>query len=83
MYWEGVFANTLEDMGFAFIAQEKKAPYAVRVYFCTPEFVKEGRDQFRELIGTLKYCEDNDDWFGYEGPTHEASELYGDDERNE
>lgn len=83
MYWEGVFDNTLQDMGFAFVAQEKKPPYAVRVYFCTPEYVKEGRDQFHELLSTLKYCQENNDWYGYEGPMHEATDLYGEDERNE
>ena len=42
MYTEGVFQNTFDQYRFAFVAQEKKPPYAVRVYICTPEFVQQG-----------------------------------------
>lgn len=80
MYTEGMFQNTMQEYGFAFVAQEKTAPYAVRVYICTPEFISEGRDQFRELLGTYKYCEENNDWYGYEGPAGTVTELYGEDE---
>lgn len=66
MYREGVFQNTLDDYGFAFVAQEKEAPYAVRVYVCSEEFICEGYDQYRELIGLYHYCKEHDKWYGYD-----------------
>ena len=65
MYREGVFQNTLEQYGFAFIAQEKTAPYAVRVYFCDDEFINEGYDQFRTLLGIYHNCKETGNWYGY------------------
>lgn len=79
MYCEGMFQTTFDEYGFAFIAQEKTAPYAVRVYFCDEDFINEGFDLFRKYMGTLKYCRDTGDWYGYEGPDHEASTLGGSD----
>lgn len=79
MYTEGVFQNTFEQYGFAFVAQEKKAPYAVRVYFCSPEFVAQGYDQFRELIGIYHSCRETGNWYGYEGPLNVATELLEED----
>ena len=75
MYTEGVFQNTFEQYGFVFVAQEKTAPYAVRVYFCTPEFVAQGYDKFRELIGIYHYCKETGNWYGYEGPENLVTEL--------
>lgn len=79
MYSEGVFQNTFEDHGFAFVAQEKTAPYAVRVYFCRPEFVMQGIDQFRELIGIYHDCKETGNWYGYEGALNVPSELLEED----
>lgn len=79
MYTEGVFQNTLEQYGFIFVAQEKKPPYAVRVYFCTPEFVAQGYDQFRELIGIYHNCKETGKWYGYEGPMGLPTELMEED----
>ncbi len=67
MYREGVFQNTFDDYGFIFVAQEKKAPYAVRIYFCTDEFINEGYEQFRKAISTYHFCKVNDRWPCYEG----------------
>ena len=75
MYTEGVFQNTFEQYGFVFVAQEKTAPYAVRVYFCTPEFVAQGYDKFRELIGVYHQCKETGNWYGYEGPENLVTEL--------
>lgn len=69
MYREGVFQNTLEQYGFAFVAQEKTEPFAVRVYFCTDEWIDEGYDEFRWLIGLYHDCKVNDRWPGYEDET--------------
>lgn len=79
MYIEGLFENTLTDYGFAFIAQEKKEPFAVRIYMCSPDFIQKGFDDFRKLLGLYKYCYDNNNWFGYEGPEGITTELFGED----
>ncbi len=79
MYTEGVFQNTFEQYGFVFVAQEKKPPYAVRVYFCTPEFVAQGYDQFRELIGIYHSCKETGNWYGYEGAMDTPTELLEED----
>ena len=81
MYREGYFQNTFEDVGFAFVAQEKTAPYAVRVYICSEEFLAEGYAQFREAIGIYHECKTNNHYWGYEGPNNEISELIGEEER--
>ena len=78
MYTEGMLQTEFKEYGFAFVAQEKTPPYAARVYDCKEDFIKEGYDLFREYIGTLKYCEDTGDWFGYEGQEHMVSSLGGD-----
>lgn len=66
MYCEGVFQNTLEEHGFIFVAQEKTPPYASRVYICSPEWIKQGYDKFRELIGLYHECRLADKWPGYD-----------------
>jgi len=74
MYTEGVFADTLLQYRFAFVAQEKNPPYAVRVYFCDPGFVEEGLQQFRDLIELYHKCKTTGNWPGYED-----KELIGDE----
>lgn len=74
MYTEGMFNATLESKKFAFVAQEKNPPYAVRVYFCDPGFVEEGMEMFRELIGLYHRCKETGEWPGYED-----KELVGDE----
>ena len=80
MYREGVFQNTFDEFGFAFVAQEKKPPYAVRVYVCNEDFIQEGYEQFRQALATFHWCKVNDNWYGYEGPEGVLSELYGEGE---
>lgn len=74
MYTEGVFAETLESYKFAFVAQEKNPPYAVRVYFCDQGFIDEGREQFQDLIELYHVCKKTNQWPGYEN-----EELIGDE----
>lgn len=74
MYSEGVFAETLESYKFAFVAQEKNPPYAVRVYFCDQGFIDEGREQFRDLIQLYHLCKTAGQWPGYAN-----EELIGDE----
>lgn len=66
MYTEGMFQNSLEEYDFAFVAQEKKAPYAVRVYRCDPAWVQEGMEIYRELMAIYHECRVTGNWYGYE-----------------
>lgn len=75
MYREGYFQNTFGDAGFAFIAQEKEAPYAVRVYVCTDEYMNEGYDEYRALLGLYHACKLTDKYPGYE----DIEYLYGEE----
>lgn len=77
MYREGMFQNTFDDYGFVFVAQEKSAPFAVRVYICSPAFIDEGYDEYRALLGLYHYCKVNDRWYGYEGIDNDVSILEG------
>lgn len=77
MYREGVFQNTFEDYGFAFVAQEKKAPFAVRVYVCNEDFISEGFEQFRQTINLYHWCKTHDKWYGYEGADNIITDLVG------
>ena len=72
MYSEGVFCTTFRDCKFAFVAQEKTPPYAVRVYVCDEGFRLEGQDLFHELIGIYHQCKESGEWPGYEDEV-----LYG------
>ena len=74
MYIEGIEANTLEEHGFAFIAQEKTAPYAARIYWCDPSFIEAGKKIFHELLGIYSNCMKTGEWPGYE-----STELYGEE----
>ena len=65
MYCEGLLQSTFVEHGFAFVAQEKKPPYAVRVYFCSPEFIGQGYDEFRTLLGLYNCCCKHNNWPGY------------------
>ena len=80
MYREGVFQNTFEEYGFAFVAQEKTAPYAVRVFICSDDFLEEGYTLFREAIGIYHECKVNNHYWGYEGPDNDVAELSGEEE---
>lgn len=75
MYREGYFQNFFEDAGFAFIAQEKEAPYAVRVYVCTDEYMNEGFDEYRALLGLYHECKLADNYKGFE----DIEYLYGEE----
>ena len=69
---EGVFCKTFRDCRFAFVAQEKTPPYAVRVYTCDEGFRIEGQELFHELIGIYHDCKESGEWPGYKDEV-----LYG------
>ena len=72
MYREGLLQTRYKEYGFAFIAQEKKAPYAVRVYMCDPGWIDDGAVIYRELIDLYHECKVNNHW-----PSYEEVTLYG------
>lgn len=77
MYREGVFQNTFDDYGFVFVAQEKKPPYAVRVYVCNEDFISEGYEQFCQAISIYHWCKTHNIWYGYEGSENIITNLLG------
>lgn len=66
MYSEGVENDLLESVRFAFVAQEKNPPYAVRVFFCDDSFVAEGKLEFHNLLRRYHNCLMTQNWTGYE-----------------
>ena len=66
MYAEGVENDLMEQVRFAFIAQEKNPPYCVRVFFCDDDFVKAGKVQFHNLLRRYHSCMMAGEWPGYE-----------------
>lgn len=67
MYAEGVMnALHLDYLPvFIFVAQEKKAPYAVNVIQVSEDVMKLGREKFHELLDKLHECKEADIWPGY------------------
>lgn len=78
MYREGVFQNFLEDYGFAFVCQEKKPPYAVRVYVCTEEYIQSGFDEYKALMAIYHKCKTENRYPSYEGFDAEFDYLWED-----
>jgi len=76
MYADGAFNSQMIPYRFAFVAQEKTPPYAVRVYFCDDGFMGEGAEIFHELMGIYHKCRVLDEWPGYDD-----AELFGDERR--
>lgn len=64
MYSEGVERSTGRKPLFVFIAQEKTEPYSINIFQAEEAFVRYGYDQFREYIGTYKYCMKTGNWYG-------------------
>ena len=65
MYTEGFTLNTFLETTFIFVCQEKDAPYAVRVYYCDPGFIDQGREQFHTLLRYFHQCRTENNWPGY------------------
>lgn len=82
-YTEGLNISTNEDYGFAFVAQEKKPPYACRVYICSDYYVENGKMIYHQLLDLYHQCKITGDWFGYEGDSSnpQPTMLLDDSER--
>ena len=65
MYTEGFALTHFTEVGFAFVAQEKTPPYAVRVFNVSQDFIDQGNRQFHELLRCYKQCCDEGFWPGY------------------
>lgn len=65
MYATGVENELLEHVRFAFIAQEKNPPYAVRVFFCDENWVSTGKLEFHNLLRRYHNCMLSGNWEGY------------------
>lgn len=65
-YLEGINKCTLEDHQFIFIAQEKQAPYAARVYICDDGFINAGKRKYHDLLRKYHDCKVKNEWKGYE-----------------
>lgn len=66
-YLSGIEATTQEKYGFIFIAQEKKPPYACRVYLCSDNYMEQGKAQFRNYLDLYHNCKLTNNWYGYDG----------------
>lgn len=65
-YTEGIDICTMEHHQFAFIAQEKNAPYLSRLYICDDGFVNSGKRKFHKLLNRYHRCKELNEWKGYE-----------------
>lgn len=75
MYSESVKENTGYDCPFIFIAQEKKPPYAVNILQADEFMIREGNRLFHDLMEIYHEAKITDNWYGYEGPDNQVSNL--------
>ena len=72
MYCYGVslaYNVPMDNVSFCFIAVEKKEPHLAGIYEANNDILQRGEMLFRKYIGQLKYCRENDNWYGYNGFT--------------
>lgn len=60
---------------FVFIVQEKTAPYSINVFEMDMDFLAEGYNKYRELIGAYHTCKTLDIWPGPMGAFNEPQIL--------
>lgn len=72
-YSDGWNACGAEVEAFAFLAFEKKAPYAVAVYELPPSIVEEGRAIMRKALETYSGCKARNRWPAYGEGVQELS----------
>jgi len=64
-YLDGFKACGMDVRRFAFVAVEKKPPYAVCVYQIDDEAIEYGRRENRSLMNLYAQCRTNNKWPGY------------------
>ena len=65
----------LENIEFVFVAVEKKAPYLMGIYETDNNIFERGESLYRKYLGMLKQCRETNDWYDYNGFTHEPSVI--------
>jgi hypothetical protein len=60
---------------FAFIAIEKKPPYAINILQADKLLIRRGYDLFREYLGIYHDCKTTDNWYGYLGKFNQINNL--------
>lgn len=82
-YTEGMELMNQKPYGFIFIAQEKKPPYACRVYICSDMYLAKGKEMFHDYLNLYHLCKMTNNWYGYEGSdtTPKPTILQDDTER--
>lgn len=73
---EAFYSDTWADIGkpvsaFAFLAFEKKPPYAFAIYELPPSIVEEGRALMRQALDTYHSCRERNEWPSYGGGVQE------------
>lgn len=65
LYVDGYEAITGQRLPYVIIAVEKTAPYVVQVFTVEDDMIEEGREHYRDLLGTLAFCKNENVWPGY------------------
>lgn len=73
---EAFYSDAWADLGkpvngFAFLAFEKKPPYAFAIYELPPSIVDEGRALMRQALDTYHTCRESNEWHSYPGGVQE------------
>lgn len=64
-YLAGVKACGLPANGFAWLAIEKEAPYAIGLYMASDEMLQLGSERMNELLAQFAQCQSSGVWPGY------------------
>lgn len=64
-YLDGCRKVGLPANGFAWLAIEKEAPYAIGLYMASEEMLELGRTGMAELLDQFAQCQSSGDWPGY------------------
>ena len=59
-YSEAVKAIEFDFPDFYYLVVEKKAPYGISVFKADDDYLRWGKQEYRRLLDSLKYCLDND-----------------------
>lgn len=78
MYREGVsvaYEIKKSNIDFIFLFVEKTPPHLVNIVQVSEDVLQHGENLMREYLGTLKECEETNNWYGYNGFLNEPTEL--------
>lgn len=78
MYTYGLskeFNVPTENIDFVFVFVEKKAPYLSYFVQADNYILQRGENIFREYLGILKYCNETQNWYGYNGASAQIATI--------